>query len=198
MQNFSYAIPYVALSFVGIEIVAVAGFEAKYTRDLRWPSRYIAWVVTLLYLLCTVGEVLTTKWDDPLLPSIYNGHRSNTTDPVKFESHNIVINATSTFGTPTLTSFLNGCLLFSVISSANTSLYVSSRTLYGLAMGVPQTNWMGRQIRRLSLVVPRTGVPGPALVVSALAFVWLPFLQLKKGYAISDVSMGNIQDVHTH
>lgn len=83
---------------------------------------------------------------------------------------------------------LNGCLLFSVIYSANTSLYMSSRMLYGLAMGVPQTNWVGRQIHRLSLVVPRTGVPGPAVVVSAVAFVWLPFLQLKKGYAISDVS----------
>ncbi|TID16437.1 amino acid transporter [Venturia nashicola] len=183
-----YAIPYVALSFIGIEIVAVTGFEAKYTRDLRWPSRYIAWAVSLLYLLCTMGEVLTTSWNNPLLPTIYNGTRSNTTQVAKGTSRNIVINATSTYGNSNMASFLNGCLLFSVISSANTSLYVSSRTLYGLAMGVPRTNWVGRQIHRLSLVVPRTGVPGPALVVSAGAFVWLPFLQLKEGYAIADLN----------
>ncbi|QDS67850.1 hypothetical protein FKW77_007563 [Venturia effusa] len=123
-----YAIPYVALSFLGIEIVAVTGFEAKYTKDLRWPSRWIAPAVLILYLLCTMGEVLTTRWNDPLLPTIYNGTRSgNEKDLIR--THNIVINAALKYGSHHLAGLLNGCLLFSVISSANTSLYVSSRTL---------------------------------------------------------------------
>lgn len=145
-----------------------------------------------MYLLCTIGEVLTTRWNDPLLPTIYNGTRSGKEkDP--FRTQNIVINAALRYGSHEFAGFLNGCLLFSVISSANTSLYVSSRTLYGLARAVPETNWTGRQLHKLSGVVRGTGVPAPALFASAIAFVWLPFLQLKKGYAISDVSISVLQ-----
>jgi hypothetical protein len=38
------------------------------------------------------------------------------------------------------------------------------------------------------VVVPKTGVPARALIVSAVAFLWLPFLSLKGGYAVQYVS----------
>jgi amino acid transporter len=70
-------------------------------------------------------------------------------------------------------------------------LYVSSRTLYGLTREIPDTNWFGRKLHGLSIVVRQTGVPAAALVFSAVSFFWLPFMQLKAGYAIQDVSFNN-------
>lgn len=44
-----------------------------------------------------------------------------------------------------------------------------------------------RWLRLLGTVWHKNGVPMWALVASALSFGWLPFLQLKGGYAVADV-----------
>jgi amino acid transporter len=184
-----YAIPLVAYSFLGIEIVAVTAFEAKFSSSLKYPSRIIAYAVFSLYLLCTIGEVLTVSWRDSHLPLIYGGGKnSNGTTAGPPNSTSIIVNAAWEAHHKKLAGFLNGCLIFSVLSASNTSLYVSSRTLYGLTRDIPDTNWFGKKLNRLSLVVPQTGVPAAALLFSAVSFFWLPFLQLKAGYAIGDVS----------
>lgn len=168
----------------------MTGFEAKYTRDLRLPSRHIAWVVCVLYFLCTLGEVLTTRWNDPSLQTVYNGQRSNSTSTEVRFHNNIIINATLNYGGSKIAGFLNACLLFSVVSNANTSLYVASRTLYGLARENRGTNWIGN---KLSDVLVCNGVPMWALLFSALSFFWLPFLQFNNGIAVDDVSCSYIQ-----
>lgn len=184
-----YAIPLVAYSFLGIEIVAVTAFEAQYSTSLKYPSRIIAYAVFFLYLLCTIGETLTVRWTDGHLPLIYGGGKnSNGTMDGPPNSTSLIVNAAWEAGHKSLAGFLNGCLIFSVLSASNTSLYVSSRTLYGLTRDIPDTNWFGRRLNKLSLVVRKTGVPAAALLFSAVSFFWLPFLQLKAGYAIGDVS----------
>jgi amino acid transporter len=188
----SYAIPLVAYSSLGIEIVAVAAFEAKYSWDLKWPSRFIAYFVFALYFLCTIGEALNTKWNSDHLPSIYGGVGNSSTTappPANPRSTNLIVNAAWTAGHKDIAGFLNGCLLFSVLSASNTSLYVSSRTLYGMTREIPDTNWFGKWIHKLSLVVPQTGVPAAALLFSAASFYWLPFLsRFGKAISIADVS----------
>lgn len=161
----------------------MTAFEARDASALRWPSRWIAYVVFLLYLLCTIGEALNVAWSDPHLPVIYSDPvaKNSTMNP---PTSIVTIFTTFLAGYQSLAGFLNGCLIFSVPSISNTSLYVSSRTLYGIT---PDTNWLNKQIRRLRLVVPRTGVPAAALLFSAASFFWLPFLQLKGGYALQDV-----------
>jgi yeast amino acid transporter len=184
----SYALPLVAYSFLGIEIIAVTAFEARNDTAVRWPSRTIVYVVFILYILCTIGESLNVQWQNSHLPYIYGGVGNSTTasSPTNPASANMVINAVYAQGYKGLAGFLNGCLIFSVVSASNTSLYVSSRTLYGMIREMPDTNWFYNKIRWISKV-PRTGVPAVAILISAVAFYWLPFLQLKEGYALQDV-----------
>lgn len=166
----------------------MTAFEARDASALRWPSRWIAYVVFLLYLLCTIGEALNVAWSDPHLPPIYGDPvAKNSTMTMNPPTSNVVIFTTFLAGYQSLAGFLNGCLIFSVLSASNTSLYVSSRTLYGITREMPGTNWLNRQIKLLSLVAPRTGVPAAALLFSAVSFFWLPFLQLKSGYALQDL-----------
>ncbi|KAN0066848.1 Amino acid permease/ SLC12A domain containing protein [Elaphomyces granulatus] len=169
-----FAIPLVAYSFQGVEAITVTAFEARDASALRWPSRWIAYVA------------LNVAWSDPHLPLIYDDlvARNSTMNP---PTSRVIIFTTFLAGYQSLAGFLNGCLIFSVLSASNTSLYVSSRTLYGITREMPDTNWLNKQIRRLSLVVPRTGVPAAALLFSAVSFFWLPFLRLKGGYALEDL-----------
>jgi amino acid transporter len=188
----SYAIPIVAYSYIGIEAIAVTAFEAKNSTSLKWPSKIIAYAIFVMYFLCTLGEVLTVKWTDPRLPLIYGGVGNGTTSANTNTPPNstiIVVNAAWAAGYRTLAGFLNGCLIFSALSASNTDLYVSSRTLYGIARDISPQSWLGKIVRFVHLsVVTQTGVPAGAILFSFLSFIWLPFLQWKGGYAIQDVS----------
>jgi amino acid transporter len=190
-SRISYVIPLIAYSFLGIEVVAVTAFEAESSKSLRRPSQIIAYITLLLYLLCLLGELLNIQWTNRHLPSIYNGvgdDSSNSATPDNPSSTSMLIIAIWQAGFPkALAGFINGCLIFSVLSASNTSLYVASRTLYGMARDIPKTNWLGRQMHKISLVVPKTGVPAAAILLSAISFFWLPFIQLKKGYAVQYV-----------
>jgi amino acid transporter len=181
----------IAFGFLGIETVAVTAFEAHTSRSLRLPSQSIAYVVLLLYFLCLLGQCLNVSWRDEHLPLIYGGIGDSTTNTNELKnptSSNLTIIALWAQGQKGLAGFLNGAMIFSVISAANTSLYVASRTLYGIARDVPTTNWLGKSLNSFSVVVPKTGVPARALIFSAVAFLWLPFLSLKGGYAVQYVS----------
>lgn len=176
-----------AFSYLGQEIFVVTAFEARRARDLRLPSQIMPYVVLGLYLLIGIGEALNVKWSDPHLPRIYGGLDPVTRQTTSPGSSSMVIIATYHAGYQKLAGFLNGCLIFSVLSASNTSLYVSSRTLHGLATQIPETNIIGRKLQWLKVVPWRSGVPAWALVASALAFCWLPFLQLKRGYPVQDL-----------
>jgi amino acid transporter len=180
----------VAFGFLGIETVAVTAFEASSSRSLRFPSQFVAYITLVLYFLCMLGQCLNVSWTDDHLPLIYGGIGDSYTDTKDLHNpspSNLVILALWDWGKKPLAGFLNGAMLFSVLSASNTSLYIASRTLYGLALDVPETYWLGRQLHKISHVVPQTGVPAAALIVSALAFIWLPFINLKKGYAVQYV-----------
>lgn len=79
---------------------------------------------------------------------------------------------------PDLAGFVNGCLLYSVLSAGNTALYVASRTLYGLASSprLRARGYFGMLIRSLGTTNPRTGVPVYAVVFSWLILCWVPLL----------------------
>lgn len=174
----------------------MTAFEAKDSRSLRLPSIIIAPLVFILYFLCLLGQVLNVRWNDPRLPQIYGGfanpkaHGDASQNTPR--SSAMIVLATWDYIGPALAGFLNACLIFSVLSAANTSVYVASRTMYGMARDIPDTNKAGYYAHKLSLVVPKTGVPAAGLVFSAVAFFWLPFLQLKSGYAIDAVGLPHL------
>ncbi|PWY91789.1 hypothetical protein BO94DRAFT_573608 [Aspergillus sclerotioniger CBS 115572] len=181
-----YAIPLTAYAFQGIELYAMTAFEARDGHALRWPSRWTAYIVVAVYTMCTLGEIINVNWHDGALPQLYDGVGNSTTSSTISHgtSHSMVIIAALNTKNRHMAGFLNGCLLFSVFSAANTSLYVASRTLWGIAESVPNDHWVTRQ---LAILTKDTRVPVVSLLVSLLAFCWVPFLNLVHNSATSQV-----------
>lgn len=185
---FSYVVPIIAYGFLGLESVSVTAFEARDLRSLRGASRTLSYFIIAIYLFCAISEFLNVEWIDTALPKIYGGINKasiNKGQPVH-NSRAIIVIAALRAGHTRTAGLLNGCMIFSALSAANTALYISSRTLYGMTRKISPWRWL-RILRFLGSVWPKTGVPMWALFVSFLAFYWLPFLQLRGGYAIADV-----------
>jgi len=91
-----------------------------------------------------------------------------------------------------LPGFLNVCLIMTVFSAANTTLYVSSRTLFGLARDL---NYQGALWSRWSSLLgttnPSTRVPAFAVILSAVSFLFLPFVHAGLDYSDQWVSKVN-------
>jgi len=186
---FCFAFPLVALSYTGIETTAVAAFEARSPKSIAIPARTVHWTIFVLYVFCAIGIVLTVRWTDLSLPAIYGGiaipsvQPSNTTTSMGSDS--AVVISTYSSGLTSLAGFINACLIFSVLSAANSALYIASRTMYGLTYKIQGTNPVSRIFQKASRVTrhPR-GVPVVALFASVLLPYWLPFLQLDASIGI--------------
>ena len=191
----SFALPLISYTFLGLEVVTVTAYEAVTARSLRLPSRSIAYIFLSIYLFCACGFLANISYTDDRLPSVYDGSKTNAPNTPKPQPNSASLPIIITYDShyPNLPGFLTGCLIFCVLSAGNTSLYVSSRTLYGMTLDLEGTNLFSRYLHKLSTVVARTGVPAAALCASALAFIWLPFLQLR-GIEIQGVSISD--DMH--
>lgn len=186
----SYVIPILAFGFLGVESVAMTAFEARSSRSLRLPSQTLSYFTLLIYFLCLLGQCLNVPWTNDHLPLVYGGIGNGFTDTkdlVDPRSSSLTVIALWLWGKKHMAGFLNGAMIFSTLSASNTSLYVASRTLYGLALDIPTTTWLGRFLHSFSVVVPKTGVPARALIMTAFAFFWLPFINLRPGYAVQYV-----------
>jgi yeast amino acid transporter len=179
-----------------MEIVAITAFEARDASAVRWPSRWIPLTIICLYLLCTLGEILNVKWTDRDLPSTYAANNS-TSNPTNPSSESMVIIAVWEAGYLAMAGFLNGAFIFSRLSACNTSLYVCSRTLYGIARQMPAENWFQGLIGSVSRVGNK-GVPGRAILISVLSFFWLPFVQFGGGLAHQDVCLWIVRLLDQH
>ncbi|KAK0645438.1 amino acid permease-domain-containing protein [Cercophora newfieldiana] len=187
-QSFFYGIPQVTYSYIGIESAAIAAFESIDAQAVSIPSQFVHWLILVLYFLCSLGIALTVRWDDvhlthPLADLPYPRSNSPTI---------IAIGKDARLGITPLPAFVNGCLIMSTVSAAAASLYLAGRTLYGLAFGVDvqESNWVSRTFKGLSVVWEKTTVPAKALLVTVLAFFWLPWLSEApqgKGFAARDV-----------
>ena len=166
-------------------MVAITAFEARDLQSLRIPSQTIAYFVVVIYLLLAIGEFLNVKWVDTPLPAVYG--ISGTSVETTSRSHAVFIIAAVAAGYKRWPGLLNGFMIFSALSASNSSLYVASRALYGMTRTISPWGWASF-LKELGSVWHKTGVPMWALFVSFVAFLWLPFLQLKRGYAIEDVS----------
>ncbi|KAL9072164.1 MAG: hypothetical protein Q9161_003785 [Pseudevernia consocians] len=183
-----YVLPIIAFAFLGVELVSVTAFEARDLRSLRFASQTVAYFVISIYLFCAIGEFLNVEWSDGALPQIYGGINQDSVkigEPVH-NSRAVIVVAALRAGYTRSAGLLNGCMIFSALSASNTSLYVASRTLYGMTRKINPWKWF-RFLKFLGSVWHKTGVPMWALFFSFIAFYWLPFLQLHGGYAIADL-----------
>ena len=181
---YSYVVPIIAYGFVGVEMIAITAFEARDLRSLRIPSQAIAYFVVGIYLLLAIGEFLNVEWVGTPLPEIYG---INGTSVETSRSNAVFVIAAAAAGYKRMPGLLNGFMIFSALSASNSSLYVASRALYGMTRTISPWGWASF-LKKLGRVWYKTGVPMWALSASFIAFLWLPFLQLKRGYAIADVS----------
>ncbi|KAL9615930.1 MAG: hypothetical protein Q9160_009142 [Pyrenula sp. 1 TL-2023] len=174
----------------GKEMIAMTAYEARDVVDLRNPSRIVAYLVLFTYLFCVLGEALNVKWTDPELPIIYGGSGNGTGIVVlstSVRSRSVVVLAAQHAGYKRLPGFLTGCMIFSTLSAANTSLYIASRIMYGMTRKLPTQPWPIAWLRHLGTTTPKTGVPGWALLLSAVFFMWLPYTHLSEGIGGQEV-----------
>ena len=168
----------------------MTAYEARDMSAIRRSSQVIAYFILALYLFCVIGEYLNVGWTNPALPLDPNGSRTKRTNDTSEDEHigpgAIIVIAAYHLGYKKLAGVLNGCIIFSALSAANSSLYVASRILYGMTRDIhPRSRFV--IFKGLGRVWNKTGVPVRALWLSFISFVWLPFLRLKGGIAIASV-----------
>ena len=184
--------PFVVYSYLSVEVVIICAYEARTSKSLTWPSRIIAYFITLLIVFDSIAGLLNISWTDSHLPPIGIDMRNSTAAGVTPPpTNNIAVFAIWNAGLKSLAGFVNACIVFSLVSVSNTSMYVASRTLYGMTNKIEaKKNIIAKVLRSFSIVVPKTGVPAAALIVSALTFIWMPFLQYQKDYETQSVGIG--------
>jgi amino acid transporter len=179
---------------------------------LRWPTKHIAYVVTLIYLLVVGAITANVEWFDWNLPQHFNealvdlgssidilGHipladmnRANGTNIAPVIGLLEAGKAYKTFG-----AVLLGLLVYSALSCANTNLYVASRTLYGLTrdLSMDSHSIFERLLAHLNIVTPTYRVPLYSIFFSlVLCASWLPFVKI--GLNQQDVSHPPIRLMH--
>jgi len=171
------AIPMIVYAFCGVEIVAVTALEAKTPeKSLRSTlTRYFTPMLTVVYIVTALLSYLDVSWKDPLLVSL----------PRKAcNPESLIIIVAKNAKILILPGFLNGCLILAVLSAANTSLYVASRTLFGLTRGLKKSN--RTKFENLVCCLGTTnsrGVPVYALAFSVtICGIWLPVVHFEQGY----------------
>jgi yeast amino acid transporter len=171
-------------------MVSVTAFEAKDRSSLRNPARFAAYGISGLYFVCFLLETVVVPWYNKHLPSLQE--RAATQDcpndpwPTGQGFYAIVVIAARQYCSISAGWFFNACIIYFCVSASNTALYVASRTIFGLTREIDRLenpSWYLKVFAYLGVTTPFAQVPHWALLVSAIAFCWLPALQ----YTSSDV-----------
>jgi len=121
----SYGVPTIILGFLGIESTAVATFEARTHRDIVYPALFVHWAVYFMYFFVTIAIVVSVSWLDPNLPDIFGntitGRDVNASNSTPGHSPSVTVIAIQSLSGP-FAGFVNGCLIFSVLSAGNTAI----------------------------------------------------------------------------
>lgn len=170
---------------------------------VKFSAIWISVLATFAYTLTSVLATLEIPWDNCQLPRLSwvtssqcstitssTGPVSNTSNPVaggKTSSVFVAIAAQSTI--PHLSDIFNLFLVFTCLSCACTNLYVASRTLFGLTSRLDDGRSQAWYLRAIAYFgkTDRHSVPRRAMIFSAFAFWWVPFLQLRAGTSTSNL-----------
>jgi amino acid transporter, AAT family len=135
-------------SYMGIEIIGVTAGEAKEPeKTIPRAMRTIAFRLILFYILAVIVMLAMTSWTQ--MGSGITGSP--------------FVKAFAAAHIPYAAGMMNLVVITAALSSANTNLYLTSRTLFSLARG----RYAPKSLGQLS----RNGVPHAALAVSALGMV---------------------------
>jgi yeast amino acid transporter len=185
------AIPVAIFAYIGVELLTTTAFEARDPKEMKFPASNVGWFSLVLYALSTGSFVANVSWQDQQLPKLFKQALVKP-DSVIFppfpddwpQTHAAPLIALLRQNQRTLPAIVNGCLIYSGVSCANTALYVASRQLYGLARSIKVDRGSSRFARifvSLSAVHPKWQTPWMSIFVSGLVLVWLPFIKLRTG-----------------
>lgn len=189
----SAVIESIAFSYLGIETFAITTFEARDSADLRIPSKVIAYAAFACYVLLAIATSLCLNWAEStevmtLVEQFFAVKRTVEPGTVSSTTSAMIVAALKV-GELSVAQAMNGMFIFCALSAANSTLYVSSRMMYGLALMNMDLYKRKTWITRLASV-RKNGVPRVAVYVSAAAFFWVPFTQTKSNAATSRVRVG--------
>ncbi|KAH7026588.1 amino acid permease-domain-containing protein [Microdochium trichocladiopsis] len=193
----------VAFSYVGIEIVAASALEVRWPKHIdrissglsrqsasasligttvRWSSIWIPVLVCFAYTLCGVLISFNIRRDDCSLPrfSWAQDPTCQETSPASQSSSAFVAIAAKS-GIPHLANVFNAFLVFTAVTCAMTNLYVASRSMFGLATRLDRGPGQPLVVRIVAWFgkTNRQKVPMRAMIFSSMAFIWVPFLNMK-------------------
>lgn len=193
LLRYRYAVIPTVFSFVGVEAVSVTAYEARSLKDLRRPSKIIPILVLAIYLPYTIAEGFGIWWKspwlsqslgDPVLPK--NGTGTISLSPPVIEAlqvHSDGIAEAVRLHSNGVATFVEAFIMYSAFSTANASLYIASRILYGSADRVSHyAKWLQSFTR-----VWKSGVPRWCVLASALSFWWISFSQLRQNQSTDNV-----------
>ncbi|GAW21186.1 hypothetical protein ANO14919_107040 [Xylariales sp. No.14919] len=198
---FLMAISTAIFAFVGVEIVAACALEAKppnsntYSGDMAQasvmgsrPGFLVVYFSLIVGVVYTVSGLLTTfsvprdacglprlSWLDP---DEWSPYCTGSEDVEYLVPSSVFVLAAKLHDSPGLASALNFFLVFTALSSALTNLYIASRALYGLATHLHRSDDKFLDILSFFGVTNHEGVPIRAVMLSAILFIWVPFLRL--------------------
>jgi amino acid transporter len=198
-------IPIAIFAYIGVELVTVCAFEARNPKQLMRPAKNIAYVITAIYLVCIGGFVTNVEWFNQSLPLFLEqplvaypgsndtslGHTPWPFNHSSSRAYAAPVIAVLQVGILNLPGVIVGFLVYSGLSCGVTTLYVASRTLYGLTRDLSPTdpNWFVRRFATLNVISSRRHIPVWSLIVSLLAVAaWLPFIKLKSQLEQTEVS----------
>lgn len=192
-------LPIATYAYIGVEIVAASSLEARPPQNnkagqlisatVRRTAIWVAPFTAILYILSSLLTTFAISYDDCALPRL--GWITSSCEPGKSSSAFVSIAQSS--GIQALGRSFNVFLVVTALTCANTNLYVASRTLFGLTRelegGPDQTNWVEWALAYLNQTSTKYKVPYRAVIFSAVAFGWVPFLQLAPGSSSHTITL---------
>lgn len=189
-------------AYMGVEVVAVSALEARSSQRHKQQDgqvsdtvkRSASWVAPFAGLFYTISSLLTTfaiQYDDCALPRLtWAGNECSSQNSGDVKSGSVFVTVAGR-SSRSLANAFNVFLVITALSCANTNLYVASRTLFGLTRGLApdETNLALRVLAYFSRTSRHFKVPYRAVIFSAVAFSWVPYLQLKSQQSSSDIGL---------
>ncbi|RYP16514.1 hypothetical protein DL765_005075 [Monosporascus sp. GIB2] len=201
-----------AFSYVGVEIVAASAMEVRWPKSkertdsdlsshselssligktVKFSAIWISVLATITYSVSGVLVSFNLPRNSCRLPRFsWAPSEACEVQEAEAKTSSAFVTIADLSEIPGLAHVFNFFLVFTALTCAMTNLYVASRSLFGLTSRLddsPGQPWFLRALAWLGKT-NKHKVPMRAMVTSALAFVWVPFLRLEGGEASNNIS----------
>ncbi|QQK43244.1 Amino acid/polyamine transporter I [Penicillium digitatum] len=192
-------------AYTGVEVFAVSALEAKWTyradetstisdvlerpndaqigKSFQFSARFIPLLAMVGYTMSGLVATFDIERDNCALPRLSWLSLDAEAGCKKPSNSAAFVSIAAMSNIPHMADVFNALLVFTCLSCAATNLYVASRTLFGLTSRLDGGEGQRWYLRIFAWFGKTDGrqVPLRAMVFSAVAFWWVPFLQLIRG-----------------